>query len=73
MNPLMNVQYQTQGPYRIGDKVRAKHGWRGVVGEIIEDCGNIGRKGRRVYTVRWKIEDEPEIMSGEDDLEPAAE
>ena len=51
------------------DQVSIQHGWAGVVGEIIEDYGNIGWKGRRLYTVRWKTDDEPELAAGDDDLE----
>jgi len=69
MNPLMNVPLETPGRFKVGDKVRSKYGWAGVVGEIIEDYGNIGRRGRRMYTIRWKIEDEPELAAGDDDLE----
>ena len=30
-------------------------------------------KGRRIYTVRWKTDDEPEIPTAEEDLEPASD
>ncbi len=73
MNPLMNIPHETPGLFKLGDKVRSKYGWAGVVGEIIEDYGNIGWKGRRMYTVRWKIEDQPELAEPEDDLELVTE
>jgi hypothetical protein len=52
MNPwLKNPQAALHpGPYEEGDRVRFH--WRGPVeGVIVEDRGNIGVKGRRMYRV----------------------
>jgi hypothetical protein len=73
MNPLMSIPQKSPGLFKVGDNVRAKYGWPGVVGEIIEDYGNTNKKGRRIYTVRWHTEDEPEIPTAEEDLEPASD
>lgn len=72
MNPRMHVPNGKPGLFKLGDKVRSKYGWNGVVGEIIEDYGDIGKPGRRLYTVRWKTDDEPELPCAEEDLEPVA-
>ncbi len=50
------------GPYRVGDRVKVL--WRRpVVGEIIEDRGLIGHRGRHYYTVSIMLSgaDEPLI------------
>ena len=72
MNPKMSAPMETPGRFRLGDKVLSKYGWAGVVGEVIEDCGHIGRRGRRMYTVRWQIEDQPELPTPEEELVPAS-
>jgi hypothetical protein len=44
---------------------------RGVEGEIVEDHGPIGVQGRRIYSVKVKLDEgnEPTIGFREDDLE----
>lgn len=41
-------------PLRVGDRVSFVFGGRRVRGTIIEDRGNIGYQGRRLYAVRLK-------------------
>ncbi len=69
MNPWQTIPPAAAGKFRIGNKVRLKYGLNGVVGEIIEDSGFVTSGGRRYYTVRMKMEGEPEISYSEDDLE----
>ncbi len=59
--------------YRIGDKVKFTYGRIPVVGEITEDRGPIGYKGRRLYGVRYSRPDsDPSYTElGEDEMEPA--
>ncbi len=57
MNPYMAVPHRKPGKYRVGDRVRILYGRPGAVGEVIEDRGNIGVKGRRLYTVRVKLDE----------------
>jgi hypothetical protein len=45
------------GPFAEGDRVRLVWGVTPVEGTIIEDCGNIGVRGRRLYRVRVQLDD----------------
>ncbi len=58
MNPYMQVRWKTQGKFRVGDRVRILYGHRGLIGEIIEDRGNLGPKGMRMYGVTIRKVDE---------------
>ncbi len=57
MNPLMQVPDKTPGKFRVGDRVRILHGFRGVIGEIFEDRGRIGVGGRRLYGVKFRVDE----------------
>jgi len=57
MNPLMQVPEKTPGKFRVGDRVRILHGFRGVIGEIVEDRGPIGVRGRRLYAVKMRLDE----------------
>jgi hypothetical protein len=63
---------QNPGPYREGDRVRLLWGVTPVEGVIIEDWGNIGVGGRRLYHVRVQLDDditEPMVIAaGAEDL-----
>jgi len=54
MNPLMHVPDKTPGKFRVGDRVRILHGFRGMIAEVIEDRGRILKGGRRLYTVKFR-------------------
>jgi hypothetical protein len=56
MNPLLQVPGQTPGKFRVGQQVRIKHGFRGMIGEVIEDRGPIGARGRRLYGVKLRLD-----------------
>src|SRR5688500_5338389 len=43
----------------VGDSVRIRFGAKTVSGQIVEDRGGIGVKGRRLYRIRLLIDDEP--------------
>ncbi len=60
--------------YRVGDKVKFMYVTIPVVGEITEDRGPLGIKGRRLYGVRYSRPDtDPSYIElGEDEMEPAA-
>jgi len=45
------------GPYREGDRVGLLWGFTPVEGIIIEDWGNIGVGGRRLYSVRIHLDE----------------
>ena len=57
MNPLMLAPEPIPGKFRVGDRVKILHGLRGAIGEVIEDRGNLGYKGRRLYTVKIHVDE----------------
>lgn len=42
--------------FRVGDRVRILYGFRGVVGEVVEDRGKLGAGGERIYAVHMKMD-----------------
>lgn len=46
------------GPFREGDRVRLLWGFTPVEGDIIEDRGNLGLQGRRLYVIRVQLDDQ---------------
>jgi len=56
MNPLLQVPGQSPGKFRVGQPVRIKHGFPGMIGEVVEDRGPIGVRGRRLYAVRLRLD-----------------
>ena len=48
---------QNPGPYGEGDRVRLLWGVTPVEGVVIEDRGNLGVGGRRLYRVRIQLDD----------------
>lgn len=66
------VRFKPMPPrFHVGDQVRLLYTWRGVIGEVVEDRGNFGAQGERVYTVRVKLDQWNETTSEfpEDSLE----
>jgi hypothetical protein len=56
MNPLLQVPGQDPGKFQVGQAVRLKHGFRGMIGEVVEDRGPIGVRGRRLYAVKLRLD-----------------
>ncbi len=59
---------QNPGPYREGDRVRLLWGFTPVEGVVVEDWGNIGIGGKRLYHVRVQLDDnisEPMVIPAE--------
>jgi hypothetical protein len=52
MNKLTAAGKPAAPRFRVGDKVRILYGFRGAVGEVVEDRGNLGVGGERIYAVR---------------------
>jgi hypothetical protein len=82
MNPLMQVPGRPPGKFRVGQAVRLKHLWRGLIGEVIEDRGLIGVDRCRFYTVKVRVdpwneytpelpEESLEAVDGPDAVPPA--
>jgi hypothetical protein len=59
--------------YKVGDSVRFKWGVTPVVGEIVEDRGNIGVGGRRLWAVHVCLGgyDDRTVTLPEEEMEPA--
>ena len=53
---------KTPGPFRIGDRVRAPFGGQFIEATIVEDHGNLGSGGKRLYGIRYRLEGVPEEM-----------
>lgn len=45
------------GPNKVGDRVRFRFGLRDVEGVIVEDRGNLGVGGRRLYGIKWQMDE----------------
>jgi hypothetical protein len=61
-DPLLPL---TPGPFRDGDRVRLLWGVTPVEGIVIEDRGNLGVGGKRIYRVRVRLDDITEPMESE--------
>jgi hypothetical protein len=59
MNPWMRNPWVEKhpGPFREGDRVRFRFGAAEVEGTVVEDRGNLGVGGRRLYGVRFELDD----------------
>jgi hypothetical protein len=59
MNPWVKNPWAAQnpGPYREGDRVRFPWGRSVVEGVIVEDRGNLGVKGARLYGIKFRVDD----------------
>jgi len=75
MNPWMHVPDKVPGKFRVGDRVRLRHGFPGVIGEIIEDRGRILAGGRRLYTVKLRLDEGNDFITerAEESLEAVGE
>jgi hypothetical protein len=51
------------GRFQVGDHVRLLHAWRGALGEVVEDRGNLGVGGERIYAVRVQMDEWNEMTS----------
>jgi hypothetical protein len=75
MNPLMHVPDETHGKFRVGDRVRLRYGFRGLIAEVVEERGPIGVGGRRLYAVKLRPDEWNELIieRPEDSLEAVEE
>lgn len=49
--------------FHVGDRVRMLYAFHGVIGEVVEDRGNLGVAGERIYGVRIKPDQWNEITT----------
>jgi hypothetical protein len=75
MNKPAQPRKPRPGRFKVGDRVRLLHGWAGALGEVVEDRGNLGVGGRRLYGVRIKMDQWNDMTSEfpESSLEAAPE
>ncbi len=45
------------GPFRVGDRVRIPFGTEFIEATVVEDRGNLGVGGKRMYGVRFRVDD----------------
>ena len=55
---MQENQMMASAQFRKGDRVKFRLGTRSVQGEVKEDRGPIGVKGRRLYLVEFRTETE---------------
>jgi hypothetical protein len=59
MNPWI---WDNPGPFDVGDRVLVPFGGGKVEATVIEDRGNLGEGGKRIYRVVFRVDDvSPEI------------
>lgn len=63
INPLMVDPWiwRNPGPFRVGDRVRIPFGSDHVEATVVEDRGNLGVGGKRIYRLMFRVDD----VSGE--------
>ncbi len=71
MNPYLAIPNLPPGKFRVGQRVRLEHLFRGKIGEVVEDRGPIGAGGRRLYMIRIDLVpfDENPLVLPEESLE----
>jgi hypothetical protein len=64
MNPWMHYSWLDKhpGPFRVGERVAFRFGTAELEGVIVEDRGNLGSGGKRLYGVRFHVDDVSEPM-----------
>lgn len=75
MNPYVKNPWAAKnpGPYREGDRVVFRFGTVDAQGTVVEDRGNLGGGGRRLYGVKFRVDDVSDEMYTEvlaEDLRP---
>jgi len=51
------------GPNKVGDRVRFRFALTDVEGVIIEDRGNLGERGQRLYGIKFQFGDSPDMYT----------
>jgi hypothetical protein len=65
MNPLRQDPWirKNPGPFKVGDRVAFPMVTRRVEGVIVEDRGNLGVGGRRIYAIRYRRDEWNELVT----------
>jgi hypothetical protein len=61
--------WKSPGPFRVGDRVRIPFGSEFVEARVVEDRGNLGVGGKRVYGVRFRVDDVSDEIYTERDVD----
>jgi hypothetical protein len=61
--------WKNPGPFRVGDRVRIPFGTESVEATVVEDRGNLGVGGKRVYGVRFRVDDVSDEIYTERDVD----
>jgi len=71
MNPMTFDPWirKNPGPFRVGDRVAFRFVVSDVEGTIVEDRGNLGHEGRRLYGIEFRMDDVSDAMYTEMDAE----
>jgi hypothetical protein len=64
VNPLVIDPWiwKNPGPLRLGDRVRMQFGGEQVEATVVEDRGQLGEGGKRIYGVRFRLDDVSDEM-----------
>jgi hypothetical protein len=64
VNPLVIDPWiwKNPGPLHVGDRVRMQFGVEEVEATVVEDRGNLGEGGKRIYGVRFRLDDVSDEM-----------
>ena len=59
VNPLVIDPWiwRNPGPFRVGDRVLMRFGGGQIEATIVEDRGNLGEGGKRIYGLRFRSDD----------------
>ena len=66
MNPWI---WKNPGPFRVGDRVRIPFGTETIEATVVEDRGNLGAGGKRIYGVRFRVDDVSDEIYTEMDVD----
>jgi hypothetical protein len=71
VNPLVIDPWiwKNPGPFRVGDRVRMPFGTESIEATVVEDRGNLGVGGKRVYGVRFRVDDVSDEIYTERDVD----
>jgi hypothetical protein len=60
VNPLVVDPWiwKNPGPLRLGDRVRMRFGGEQIEATVVEDRGNLGEGGKRIYGLQFRVDDD---------------
>ena len=61
--------WDNPGPFRVGDRVRIPFGTESIEATVVEDRGGRGVGGKRIYGVRFRVDDVSDEVYTERDVD----